>query len=131
MKRSQLALDFKDTIIWVRETIKLAVVDSIAYPPPPKKGIKYYSQRLYVYNKIVQAKEDARAWFRSLGDSPDGFRLMWDGILLCGGPNISAEKILNRLEEIWKICDADPSRAAEWDRSIRHASVIFGDEDVR
>lgn len=130
MKRHQAALEFGDTLIFLRETIKMAIMDSIAYPPKPQNTGNYYAQRLYAYNKTQLAKDHARHWFRTLGETADGFKLMWHGIVLCGGPDVPAERILSRLEEIWDICDKDPSQAEGWCRSIRHASTVFnGEED--
>ena len=125
LSRSQYRRTYTDTLTLIRETIRQAIIDSLAYPGPPHAGQTYYRQKLYQYRRVLTEREAARDWFRALSSEPGGFSLMWEGLLICDGPALSAEGVVQQLEQVWKRCDQDPQLAAKVKDQLKAAATIY------
>lgn len=128
ISREEAKAEFRTTLVLIRETIRCAIIDSLTYPAVPIRGDKYFDQRMYHHRRMLKNRDKAREWFREMGDYAGGFRMMWEGIRICGGPSVCAERILERLEEVWSECDAEPELSHRYKDQLKMASTIFGDE---
>lgn len=115
------------------EMIRQGMIESITTPAKPREDCNHKAQRMSKWRRAMYDRDAARNWFTGLNatGAPNEFRFQW-AVLSFGREDTfpSADDVIENLEGLWRICDADRKAMKRTIQALTAAALKNSLEDL-